>query len=43
MPVYDLISLMTIGLGCYELDHHVKNGKRGACKPKTAMVRRTTT
>ena len=43
MPVYDLISLMTIGLGCYGLDHHVKKSKRGACKHKAATVRRTTT
>ena len=28
---------------CFGLDHQVKNGKRGTCKHKTAVVRRTTT
>ena len=26
----------------FGLDHHVKKSKRGACKHKTATVRRTT-
>ena len=52
VPVYGLISLMTIDLRFFGLDHHVNNcgldhhvkkSKRGACKHKAATVRRTTT
>ena len=36
----DWITLLTAEFD--SIGHHVKNDKRGACKPKAAMVRRTT-